>query len=128
MQKGMHRKLFSKLTFALPTGLILLALLACVLEFATACNKKESSVDPQVVRGQMLFTTNCISCHNSNPELDGSLGPAISGSPLELVQARVLRGEYPAGYNPKRPTHIMPRLPLTEANVADIVAYLNAKR
>jgi hypothetical protein len=58
--------------------------------------------------------------------VDGAVGPAIKGSALELVQARVLRGEYPAGYAPKRSTHIMQRLPLTEENVEAIHAFLNA--
>jgi mono/diheme cytochrome c family protein len=102
------------------------ALCAVCLEGWTACGKKDASADPQVRAGHGLYLANCIACHNANPALDGSLGPAIKGSALELVQARVLRGEYPPGYTPKRPTHVMVKLPLSEENVAAIHAYLNA--
>jgi len=101
--------------------------LACVLQVWTACNKKEAAGgDPEVAAGRSLFLAHCISCHNVDPSRDGSLGPAIKGSPLELVQARVLRGEYPPGYAPKRTTHIMVKLPLTEEDVAKIHKFLNA--
>jgi mono/diheme cytochrome c family protein len=100
---------------------------ACILQLWTACNKKESAGgDPDVEAGRAMYLSHCIACHNVNPAQDGSLGPAIKGSPLELVQARVLRGEYPPGYKPKRTTHIMVRLPLTEEDVAKIHKFLNA--
>ena len=101
--------------------------LACVLQLWTACGKRQPETgDPKVVAGHGQFLAHCIACHNANPALDGSLGPAIKGSSLELLQARVLRGEYPAGYTPKRQTHIMVKLPLTEEDVANVHAYLNA--
>ena len=34
---------------------------------------------------------------------DGSVGPAVAGASRELIEAKVLRGEYPPGYTPKRP-------------------------
>jgi len=73
-----------------------------------------------------LFVNKCIACHNPDPSQDGTLGPAIKGSNAELVKARVMRGEYPAGYTPKRATHIMVKLPLEESDVAAVAAYLNA--
>ncbi len=106
--------------------LALSALAACVLQVGTACNKKDANADPKAMRGRVVFAANCIACHNANPSLDGTLGPAIKGSSLELLQARVLHGEYPPGYSPKRTTRIMQKLPLTEANVADLHAFLNA--
>lgn len=99
---------------------------ACVLQIVSACGKKQETGDPEVNAGRALFMAHCISCHNVDPSRDGSLGPAIKGSPLELVQARVLRGEYPAGYVPKRNTRIMVKLPLTEEDVAKIHKFLNA--
>ncbi|MDB5047924.1 MAG: hypothetical protein JWO30_995 [Fibrobacteres bacterium] len=102
------------------------ALCAACLECWTACNKKDANADPKVQMGRGLYLSNCIACHNANPALDGSLGPAIKGSGLDLVKARVLHGEYPPGYTPKRATKIMVKLPLTEANVEDIQAYLAA--
>jgi mono/diheme cytochrome c family protein len=103
-----------------------LFLAACVLQLWTACNKQDPNADPLVRKGRAVYLSNCISCHNVNPNLDGSLGPAIKNSPLDLVQARVLRGEYPPGYTPKRPTKIMQKLPLMDADVEALHVYLNA--
>ena len=104
----------------------LFALTATILEVGMACNKKDANADPKIAHGQVLFAANCISCHNMNTSMDGTLGPALKGSSLELIQARVLRAEYPPGYPPKRTTHIMPKLPLTEENIKDLHAFLNA--
>jgi mono/diheme cytochrome c family protein len=100
---------------------------ACVLQTMTACGKKQPQTgDPKVNTGRGVYLARCIACHSSNPAMDGSLGPAVKGSSLELLQARVLRGEYPAGYTPKRASKIMVKLPLTEEDVANLHAYLNA--
>jgi mono/diheme cytochrome c family protein len=101
-------------------------LIACALQLWTACGKQDANADPKVMAGRGVFLSNCIACHNANPARDGSLGPSIKGSSLELLQARVLRAEYPPGYAPKRPTKIMVKLPLTEADVEALHAYLNA--
>lgn len=102
------------------TGLLLL----CGF-FWTACKDDASKVDP-VAKGRTIYMLHCIACHNPNPAIDGALGPALKGSALELLQVRVLRGEYPPGYTPKRATHIMQRLPLEQADVEAIHAFLNA--
>lgn len=100
---------------------------ACAMQILTACGKKkETAGDPKVTAGRGVFLARCISCHNPNPNVDGPLGPAIKGSSLELLQARVLRGEYPPGYTPKRATKIMVKLPLNEEDVANLHAFLNA--
>ena len=99
-------------------------LLAAVLEVLAACEKKEP-VAPAVAKGQVLFASYCIACHNMNPIKDGTLGPALKGSSLDLLKARVIHGRYPPGYTPKRPTRIMQKLPLTEADVEAIHAFLN---
>jgi mono/diheme cytochrome c family protein len=101
-------------------------LIACALQLWTACRKQDTNTDPKVLAGRGVYLSNCIACHNMNPALDGSLGPAIKGSALDLLQARVLRGEYPPGYTPKRLTKIMVKLPLMEADVEAVHAYLNA--
>jgi mono/diheme cytochrome c family protein len=101
-----------------------LALVSAALQMYTGCNKKDQNSDPQALRGRIVYAANCISCHNPDPARDGALGPAIQGSSLELLQARVLRGEYPIGYQPKRSTKIMQKLPLTEANIQELHAFL----
>lgn len=74
--------------------------------------------------GQSLYRTHCISCHNLDPAKDGVLGPALKGSSLELVRARVLEASYPTGYTPKRATRTMQKIPLPDADVAAIADYL----
>jgi mono/diheme cytochrome c family protein len=103
----------------------LAALLAAGL-LASACNKGGAPSSDQAARGRILYSTSCIACHNADPSKDGTLGPAISGSSLELLQARVLRAEYPPGYTPKRATKLMVKLPLTEPDVAALHAFLNS--
>jgi mono/diheme cytochrome c family protein len=103
-----------------------LFLVAAILQIQMACNKKDQNTDPKILRGRIVYAANCISCHSTNPALDGPLGPSIKGSSLELVEARVLRGEYPPGYAPKRTTKMMQKLPLTQENVQDLHAFLTA--
>jgi len=91
-----------------------------------ACGKSSAGGGGGQVSGASLYALHCTACHNPNPSLDGSLGPAIKGSALELLEARVLRGEYPPGYIPKRSTHIMQALPLTEEEVDSLHAFLNS--
>jgi hypothetical protein len=56
--------------------------------------------------------------------VDGTLGPALAGTPLEVVEAKVMRGEYPEGYAPKRDTATMPRFEFLGPELANITAYL----
>ena len=56
--------------------------------------------------------------------MDGTLGPAVAQSSRALVEARVLRAEYPPGYTPKRDTATMPALPFLAPEVPYLAAYL----
>ena len=67
---------------------------------------------------------NCIACHNNDPAKDGPIGPAIKGSPKELLAARVLSMSYPPGYTPKRPTKVMPQFPYLKSEIPYLAAYL----
>lgn len=77
-------------------------------------------------RGREIYGNICSTCHGSSPTEAGTVGPAIAGSPPELVEAKVLRGEYPPGYTPKRGSRAMPPMPFLEDHLPDIVAYLQA--
>ena len=75
-------------------------------------------------RGRQIYLAQCIACHNSDPSKNGPLGPAIRGSSRELIEARVLRGEYPLGYKPKRGTAIMKPMPQLASAIPDLAAFL----
>ena len=77
-----------------------------------------------VERGRRTYVANCAACHHPNPALEGSLGPPIAGSPLELLEARVLRGTYPEGYAPMRDTALMQPLPYLNGELDDLAVYL----
>jgi cytochrome c2 len=87
-----------------------------------ACSKpRELSA---VERGEVVYRTNCISCHNRDPNVAGPLGPAIAGSPRSLIETRVLHGTYPPGYVPQRKSHTMRALPWLDGHVDDLTEYL----
>jgi mono/diheme cytochrome c family protein len=75
-------------------------------------------------KGRQVWLAQCASCHNVEPSKDGPVGPAVKGSPAELVEARVLRAGYPPGYKPKRETKVMPPRPDLVASISDLSAYL----
>ncbi len=109
-------------------SLIAAALFVAAVLSLAACKKEDLSPEQvRVRRGQTMYTLHCASCHNpSDPKRDGGVGPAIAGSSLELLQARIFRSAYPEGYHPKRETHIMPRLPLDQDQVGALHAYLSS--
>ncbi len=76
--------------------------------------------------GRSAYNANCIACHSIDATKDGALGPAIAGSSLALLEARVLRSKYPEGYVPKRPTRVMVALPHLESRLVELEAYLNS--
>jgi mono/diheme cytochrome c family protein len=88
--------------------------------------------DPLAQRGHEVYRMVCQVCHNANPRLDGTggstPGPAIADASLELLQARVLRNEYPAGYKPKRDTRNMTAFPYLEPELPALAAFLEWSR
>jgi mono/diheme cytochrome c family protein len=76
------------------------------------------------VKGRQVWLGQCVSCHNAEPAKEGPVGPAVKGSSPELLEARVLRASYPAGYTPKRATKVMPARPDLAPSIPDLVAYL----
>jgi mono/diheme cytochrome c family protein len=75
-------------------------------------------------KGKQVWLGQCVACHNPDPTKDGTLGPAVKGASPALLEARVVRGEYPPAYKPKRPTKVMPPRPDLAPSVPDLAAYL----
>jgi mono/diheme cytochrome c family protein len=89
-----------------------------------ACSGEKADESTAYGRGQILFRNICVACHNADPTQEGPIGPVIAKAPLELLRAKVLRGEYPEGHTPKRNTKQMPPLPYLEPHLPDLVAFL----
>lgn len=84
------------------------------------------SADDLAKKGKGVYLAYCSACHNANPKLAGTLGPDVYGSSLELLEARVIRGEYPPGYEAKRKSKAMVPLPQVKADLPALHAFLNA--
>lgn len=99
-----------------------------LLLVVTACSqgKANDSQAELVKRGQVVFQTNCTACHAQDPRQPGPIGPPIAGSPLALLETKVLRNEYPPGYTPKRTTKAMIPLAHLESELPAIAAYLGS--
>src|SRR5262245_65104345 len=97
--------------------------LACA---ALACGSDEPQTggDAAAARGRTVYENVCTACHNRDPRQPGALGPELAGAPLGLIEAKVLRNEYPPGYAPKRPGATMPKYEYLAPNLPDLAAYL----
>jgi mono/diheme cytochrome c family protein len=104
------------LRLALPLALALLF----------GCSSGEQD-DPQAAlekRGEQVYLNNCTACHARDPRVPGPVGPDLAGSPLALLEAKVLRNEYPPGHEPKRDTKAMIPLPHLAPELPAIAAFL----
>jgi mono/diheme cytochrome c family protein len=106
------------------------SLLVFVLALApllAACPAQDSDPAAALVqRGTVVFETNCIACHAADPRRDGPVGPANACASRELLDAKVLRNEYPPRYVPKRDTRAMAPLPHLEKEMPALAAYLQS--
>jgi mono/diheme cytochrome c family protein len=84
----------------------------------------ESGGDALVARGRQVYLAQCIQCHNANPAIPGPVGPEVKGASRELLEAKIVRGEYPPGYRPQRPTRVMPPQPTLAPDIPAIATYL----
>lgn len=75
-------------------------------------------------RGRQVYLAQCIACHNPDPSRTGPLGPPVKGASRALLEARVVRGTYPPGYTPKRPSAVMQPMPHLASAIPDLAAYL----
>lgn len=94
------------------------AMLAC------GSGSEEADLDPAVARGRTVYENVCTACHNRDPREPGALGPGVAGASQELLEAKVLRAEYPPGYVPKLPSATMPKFQYLAGSLGDVAAYL----
>jgi len=120
----------------LPFLMILSVSLSLGAGIFTGCTQKKPSGSvgsPQdiqaqalIKRGRTVYQAQCIACHHSDPKKPGALGPDVFGSSKELLTARILHGDYPPDYKPKRYTHQMQAMPQLKNEIDAIHAYLNS--
>lgn len=97
-----------------------------VLVWLAACKAGGGASNEAVARGRALWASRCANCHGSDPSKSGPLGPPVVGATRALVEARVLRAQYPEGYQPKRATTLMVAMPDLADSIDEIVAFLEA--
>jgi mono/diheme cytochrome c family protein len=108
----------------------LLVLVPLLFSCLIACQSKpdltpKAPLDPAYERGRTIYQTQCTACHNSDPHKSGAIGPSIFGSSRALLEARIMRAEYPVGYKPKRETRQMAAFPYLRGELDSLTAYLN---
>jgi mono/diheme cytochrome c family protein len=82
---------------------------------------------PSAERGRQVYVAQCGACHHpSDPARPGALAPEIAGVPRAVLEAKILRGDYPDGYRPKRPTRIMPPMPALGPELGPLADFLGA--
>lgn len=84
----------------------------------------ESGLSPSAERGRQVYLAQCIACHSTDPAQPGPIGPPVKGASRELLEAKTLKGTYPSGYTPKRPTQIMAPIPAVAPDIAALADYL----
>lgn len=87
-----------------------------------ACSREPLS--PEAERGRQVYLAQCTTCHATDPAQPGPVGPPIKGAAAELLEAKLLRGTYPPGYRPKRPSTVMPPQPQAAGAIPALAAYL----
>ena len=87
-----------------------------------ACGRE--ALSPEAERGRQVYVSQCTACHAFDPSQAGPVGPEVKGVPREVLEAKIVRGTYPPGYKPKRPTAVMPPQPQLAPDVPALAAYL----
>lgn len=100
--------------------------LGLAMTLSVGCSQQASgpALSEAAQRGKAVYNGVCIACHNPNPALDGALGPANAHASRELLEAKILRAEYPPGYKPKRESKAMPPMPHLADEIDDLTAFL----
>ena len=110
-------------------SLILRTTGACWLLVAAlglACSQESSDGASQASaaqRGQQIYGNVCIACHNARSDPARLARARRWRAPRSaLLEAKLLRGEYPPGYTPSRPGQTMPRFDYLRDHIGDLAA------
>jgi mono/diheme cytochrome c family protein len=98
-------------------------LLLAVALGAVGCSDSASTT-ALAQRGRQVYLAQCIACHSPDPSQAGPVGPPIKGSSRALLEAKLLKGTYPPGYRPKRPTSVMPVQPAVAPDIPALDDFL----
>jgi len=100
------------------------ARLALAVALGWAGCGEPSKPDPVAERGRQVYISQCTQCHATDPAQAGPVGPALKGASRALLEAKIVRGDYPPGHTPKRPTKVMPPVPALAPDIPALEAYL----
>jgi mono/diheme cytochrome c family protein len=88
------------------------------------------AADTILEKGKRLYLTNCLQCHNRDPNVKGSIGPEVVDAPLEVMTAKIMTGKYPEklpeGFVPKRKSTAMRKIPKLKEDIPAIWAYVQS--
>lgn len=101
-------------------------LLAAGVAVLTLAGCERAALSPQAERGRQIYVSQCTACHAFDPAQPGPVGPEVKGASPELLETKILRGSYPPGYRPKRPTAVMPPQPQLAPEIDALAAYLES--
>ena len=110
----------ARIGVALKSAVVLVGLGVC----AACPPPQDPNADPAIARGRRVYMGTCIACHNIDPTVDGAVGPAVKGASRAVIESKIMRGDYPAGYTPKRTTKVMPPQPQLQSSIDDLAAFL----
>ncbi len=83
-----------------------------------------------IEKGHQIYLSQCIACHNKDPNVKGAIGPELVDAPVDLMKIKVVTGRYPEvlpdGFVPKRKTKLMKKFPQFEADVPSIHAWIQS--
>lgn len=83
-----------------------------------------------LARGAKVYKSNCVRCHNADPNLKGSIGPQQVDAPFEVFVSMIMQGKYPdplpKGYVPKRKSNGMAALKKLQPDIPYIYAWVQS--
>lgn len=110
------------------SSLLMGALISSLLFSTSLLSADQATLD----KGKRLYLSNCIQCHNKDPNLKGSLGPEMVDAPLSIMTSKVMTGAYPAvlptGFVPKRKSKAMKKIPKLKNDIPAIYEWVQSMK